>query len=98
MIRALVITLAVALVGLACASQPEPVAEPEPVVETTPEPAPEPVVETPVAQPAPPPAAPVRQELPKTASVMPGVGLAGLGALGLAGIVRWSRRISLRRD
>jgi hypothetical protein len=71
---------------------------------TTAEPEPEPVVETPVAQPTPAPepepvpvatSRPAPRELPKTASVLPLVGLGGLAALGVGGAIRAAR--SLRR-
>jgi hypothetical protein len=61
-------------------TQPEP--QPQEVAQNTPPPAPE-------AAPAPEPApAPVPQELPKTASPYPLVGLAGILSLGLFALVR----------
>jgi LPXTG-motif cell wall-anchored protein len=80
----------IALVALAfaCASkQPEPVAqaEPEPMMVAEVMPEPEPRYE-PVYEPKP------MQELPKTASGLPLLGLAGSGALSLAGALRWIRR------
>jgi len=78
------------------AAQPtaeQPPAKPEEPVEvaqsTPPQPPPAPApAPAPEAQPAPPtePA-----ELPHTASPFPLIGLAGLGALGLSGLLRWKR-------
>ena len=94
MTRTLVIALIAALFTLACTSQPETVAEPEPVVEATP--APEPVAVVTVADPTPPPAA--MAALPKTASALPWLAFAGVSAFGLAGFVRVLRRGLLQRD
>ena len=101
MIRNVLIAFAIAAFALGCASETTSEAAPEPT------PAPEPVVEEPVAEPVvsrPEPAAvtvaddmPPR-ELPKTASPMPAVGLAGLAALGLGGLVRAARVRMLRRS
>jgi LPXTG-motif cell wall-anchored protein len=64
----------------ACASSPEP-APPRPTPPVA-EPAPPPPAPPPVYEPPP----PVR-ELPKTASSLPALGLAGLAALGGAGVL-----------
>jgi len=84
MIRVLLLCGLVAF-WFACASTPE----------TQPPPTPPP----PVAKPAPPPPAPVYEppppqvrELPKTASSLPALGLAGLVALAGAGILRGVRK------
>ncbi len=84
MIRTLVIALSAALFTLACTSQPETVAEPEPVADVV------------VADPTPPPAA--MAALPKTASALPWLAFAGVSAFGLAGVVRVLRRGLLQRD
>jgi LPXTG-motif cell wall-anchored protein len=66
--------------------------------ETEPAPAPEPVVVAPPPKPAPPPPPPVAEpvrapvELPKTASLLPVVGLVGLASLGLGGVIRITRK------
>ena len=92
MIRLLAIALPlfIALMGLGCTttSEPEPVAEPvaeTPVAQPTPAPEPDPVA---VAERRPAP-----RQLPKTASAMPLVGLVGLAALGLGGVLRTTRRL-----
>lgn len=85
--RVLILAL-LAAVAVACASTPETKPEPRPVAET---PAMEPVevaaVEPePVFEPRP------QRALPKTASPVPGFGLAGLSALGGGVGLRWTRR------
>ena len=90
MIRTAAIALIVAsLFALACTttSETEPAPAPEPTVQAPPPP-PEPV-SRPVAEPV-----RVREpiELPKTASPLPLVGLSGLAALGLGGVIRITRR------
>jgi hypothetical protein len=89
MSRILAITLFTAALGLACAtsSEPEVAPEPEPVVEAVPErsSAPEAVAVN-VAEPTP------ARQLPKTASVLPLVGLTGVAALGLGSVTRVARR------
>ena len=98
MIRILALMIMTVLLSVACATtqeETEPPAEEIPVAK-----APEPVrpspAPTPVAQevePVHPPAAPARTlELPKTASPMPMVGLAGLGSVSLAGALHLLRR------
>lgn len=74
------------LVGCATSSQDEEAPEPS-------------VVSQPAAAPAPPPAAPAPEPvavsapmLPDTASSLPLLGLAGAGAIGLAGALRALRR------
>ena len=89
MIRTLIIALLAVAFAAACASTP-PEPEPEPeaveVVKVVPPPEPEPV---PVAE-----VKPIEQEpeLPKTASPLPLLGLAGFGALGLGGALHAIRR------
>jgi LPXTG-motif cell wall-anchored protein len=72
---------------MACSStpepQPEPTPKPPPVTRQAPPPAPAP---EPVTEPPPP------LELPKTASSLPALGLAGLAALVGAGALRLLRR------
>ena len=68
--------------GLACASSPEP--------EVAPAPAPAPVVVE--AAPAPAPVAEPVPELPKTASLLPLVGLMGVAGVGLGTATRMARR------
>jgi hypothetical protein len=87
----------IALLGTACATtqEEEPVEE-TPVAQPTPEPEPVAVAEPVPAAPAPEVRAsePVRF-LPVTASPIPMVGRAGLGGLGLAGMLRVARRFIL---
>jgi len=100
--RILILSALIALLAAACAtSQPEtkPPAEEIPVAQPTPappEPPPVPVAPAPPAAPAPEPIAePVLAPppvLPQTASQLPLVGLAGLGSIGLGGVVRALRR------
>ncbi|MDH5567984.1 MAG: hypothetical protein OEY15_15100 [Myxococcales bacterium] len=84
---AMIIAFATAL--LACASK-QPAPAPEPVAVTRP--APPPARPQPAPRPAPPPVAVVQPELPKTASPLPGVALAGVTALGVAAALRIARR------
>ncbi|MBW2382991.1 MAG: hypothetical protein JRG92_05110 [Deltaproteobacteria bacterium] len=77
--------LAALVAGCATSSEEEPPAEPTPVVQPAPPAAPAPVAEpepTPVAEPV----------LPETAGTLPLVGMAGAGALALAGALRALRR------
>jgi hypothetical protein len=87
MYRFLVIAL-LAAIATACASTPEPEPEPAPVVEA---PKPEPV-EVAVVEPEPVVRSEPTRMLPKTASPIPGIGLAGLSALGAGAGLRWTRR------
>jgi len=93
MSRILIVLSLIALVASACAttSEEEPVEE-TPVVQATPEPVQvaEPVPAAPAPEPEP-VAQPMRM-LPETASPLPLVGLAGMGAIGLAGALRGIRR------
>ncbi len=82
MARIFAIALFTTALGLACASSPEP--------EVAPEPAPEPVVVE--AAPAPAPVAEPVPELPKTASLLPLVGLMGVVGVGLGAGTRIARR------
>ncbi|MFP6623004.1 MAG: hypothetical protein VCC20_05965 [Myxococcota bacterium] len=79
MARILAVALFTSVLGLACASSPEPEMAPEPVVEVAPAPAP-----VPMAEPVP--------ELPKTASALPLVGLMGVVGVGLGAGTRIARR------
>ena len=73
----------------ACATQqPEP--EPAPVAVVKPEPKPAPVAPKP--EPEPVAVSQPKPALPKTASALPRLGLAGVGALGVAGLLRVLRR------
>ena len=54
------------------------------IAQATPPPAPEPAAAAPEAAPA--------QELPKTASPMPLIGLLGVASLALGGLLKWSRK------
>jgi len=100
--RILILSALIAFLASACAtSQPvtEPPAEEIPVAQPSTvqaEPSPVPVEPAPPAAPAPEPVdepmvapPPV---LPQTASQLPLVGLAGLGSLGLGGVMRTLRR------
>ncbi|MEE2674791.1 MAG: hypothetical protein VX466_13400 [Myxococcota bacterium] len=82
MARIFAIALFTTALGLACASSPEP--------EVAPAPAPEPVVVE--AAPAPAPVAEPVPELPKTASLLPLVGLMGVAGVGLGTATRMARR------
>ena len=96
MTRALAVSFFVAFLALACTttSEPEPAPAPPPVVEAkpAPPPAPEPVA-TPVAEVV----RPAPRQLPKTAGVLPLVGLSGVAALGLGTVTRVVRRRLVRR-
>ncbi len=87
MIRIVVSVLLATAVSVACASTQESESAPEPVVKTQPSPESAPtrevVAETRTSTPA---------QLPKTASPLPLVGLAGLAALGLGVVTRAVRR------
>jgi uncharacterized protein HemX len=76
MIRTVVIALLALAFALACASTPEPKPTSRPIVKTQPAPS-QPVAEA---------------QLPKTASPLPLIGLAGLAALGLGAATRVVRR------
>ncbi len=76
MIRTVVIALLALAFALACASTPEPKSTPRPIVKAQPVPS-QPMVEA---------------QLPKTASPLPMIGLAGLAALGLGAATRVVRR------
>jgi len=82
MARIFAIALFTTALGLACASSPEP--------EVAPAPAPAPVVVE--AAPAPAPVAEPVPELPKTASLLPLVGLMGVAGVGLGTATRMARR------
>ncbi|MBW2231562.1 MAG: hypothetical protein JRH17_14340 [Deltaproteobacteria bacterium] len=79
--------LAALVAGCATSSEEEPPAEPTPVVQPAPPAAPAPA---PVAEPEPTPVA--EPVLPETAGTLPLVGMAGAGALALAGALRALRR------
>ena len=90
MSRILAFVLCAAALGLACQTQTEPEAAPEPAPVVVAAPEPEPVAVVVVAEePAP--------VLPKTASAVPLVGLLGAGALGLGMVMRIARR-GISRD
>ncbi len=97
MSRIFIVLALFSLLASACAtSQEEVPVEETPVVQAEPEPQPEPrVVAEPVPA-APDPAASEASEsmrrLPETASSIPMMGLAGVGALALAGALRVARR------
>ena len=84
MARIFAIALFTTALGLACASSPEPEVAPAPA------PTPEPVVVE--AAPAPAPVAEPVPELPKTASLLPLVGLMGVAGVGLGTATRLARR------
>jgi hypothetical protein len=95
MYRIFIVFSLIAFLGTACATtQEEDAVEETPVAQPTPEPEPVQVAEPVPAAPAPEPimtSEPVRV-LPETASPIPMVGLAGLGGLGLAAMLRVARR------
>jgi LPXTG-motif cell wall-anchored protein len=89
MYRVLIIAL-LAAIAIACASTPEQAPEPEltPIAEA---PQAEPV-EVAALEPEPELQPEPKPVLPKTASPVPGFGLAGLSALGAGVGLRWTRR------
>ena len=85
MLRTIAVLVLLGSLMTACASTEEPAPAPAPVAAPAPAPAPEP---EPYVEPEPEPVA----LLPDTATQLPAVGLAGVGALGLAGVVALVRR------
>jgi hypothetical protein len=77
--------LAALVAGCATSSEEEPAPEPTPVAQPAPPP-------PPPAAPAPEPMPVAQPMLPETAGTLPLVGLAGAGALALAGALRGLRR------
>ena len=94
MIRVLIIlSLMAFLAGCATTEEEPPPPEPTPVAQPTPPPPePEPVMAEPTPPPPPPASLVAEPVLPATAGSLPLVGLSGVGALALAGVVHVVRR------